>query len=110
MFGDAEILTPDEVTDDSMPTRRSAAMTTSREAAIETAEAELADIIERLEHELRRREPELFDSEGKIIERELTKKLLERTGGRTTLTYDDIIRPGVGSPEAQDGAHAPDAT
>jgi hypothetical protein len=96
--------------DEELEKRWAAAKATSREAAIEMAEAELAEMIERLERELRRREPELFDSKGQLIEGELTKKLLERTGGRTALTYEDIVRPGAEPPETQDGAHAPDAT
>jgi hypothetical protein len=92
LLGDAEILTPDEVSDDSLPTHWAAAMATSREAAIEVAEAELAEMIERLEHELRREHPDFFDADGQLRTEYVNSKLLERTGGKSLLTRDDVIR------------------
>ena len=79
--------------DEEFEKRWEEAKATSREAAMEMANAELAEIIERLEAELRRREPDLFDSDGRLIKDELTKRLLKRTGGKTTLTYEDIVGP-----------------
>jgi hypothetical protein len=96
--------------DEEFEKRWEAAKATSREAAIEMAEAELAEIIERLEGELRRRHPDFFDADGHLIEAELTKKLLERTGGKTTLTYEDIVRLGAGQRVSPDDAQARDAT
>ncbi len=78
--------------DEATEARWAEAKATSREAAIAFAEAELAENNARLSRQLQRLHPELFDSEGKLIEREFTKKLLERTGGKTTLTYEDILR------------------
>lgn len=89
--------------------RWEAAKATSREAAIAFAEAELEETNKRLSRMLQRRHPELFDSEGQLIEERLTKKILERTGGKTLLTYDDILRLGAGQPLSQDGTHSPDA-
>lgn len=95
--------------DEELEKRWAAAKATSREAAIEIADAELAEIIERLENELRRREPDLFDSEGRLNEAELTKRLLRRTGGKTTLTYEDIVGRTSGKQVSQDGPPAHDA-
>jgi hypothetical protein len=95
--------------DEEFEKRWAAAKAASREAAIEMAEAELAEIIARLEHELRRREPDLFDAEGRLIKHELTKRLLERAGGRTTLTYEDIVGPRAGKRVSQDDSPAHDA-
>lgn len=82
--------------DEEFEKRWAAAKATSREAAIEMADAELAEIIERLENELRRREPDLFDSDGRLNESELTRRLLQRTGGKTTLTYEDLVKLEAG--------------
>ena len=95
--------------DEEFEKRWAAAKATSREAAIEMANAELVEIIERLENELRRREPDLFDSAGRLNEEELTKRLLRRTGGKTTLTYEDIIGLEAGKRLSQDGPPAHDA-
>jgi hypothetical protein len=96
--------------DEELEKRWVAAKATSRDAAIEMADAELVEIIERLEDDLRQRAPELFDSDGRLDEAELTKKLLERTGGKTTLTYEDIVRLEAGQRLSSDGANARDAT
>ena len=78
--------------DEEFEKRWEAAKATSREAAMAFADVELDQIIERLKRELRIKHPDFFDAEGRLIERKLTTKLLERTGGKRFLTREDVIR------------------
>ena len=78
--------------DEEFEKRWAAAKATSREAAIEMANEELAEIIERLENELRRRHPDFFDDDGKLRTEYINQKLLERTGGKRFLTREDVIK------------------
>lgn len=64
----------------------------SREAAIEAAEAELAEVNARLSKELRQIHPELFDSNGELIEEEYRRVMSERRLTRGKLTRELIIR------------------
>ena len=96
--------------DEQVAVNSKATQVASREAAIEDAEAELDEIIERLERQLKIREPELFDREDRLVEDKLAKKLLERAGGKKTLTYDDIVNGQAERRTSQSGSRAVDAT
>lgn len=95
--------------DEECEQRWEAAKATSREAAVEMAEAELAEIIERLEAELRRKHPDFFDADGQLRTEYLNSKLLERTGGKRTLTREDVIRLTERPSSLPDKAHGGDA-
>jgi hypothetical protein len=55
------------------------------------ADAELKEVSERLQSALRMESPELFDRRGRLRRRALSKRLSERTGGRTWLSGDDLL-------------------
>ena len=55
------------------------------------ADAELKEVSERLQSTLRIQSPELFDRRGRLRRKVLSKRLAERTGGRTWLSGDDLL-------------------
>jgi hypothetical protein len=55
------------------------------------ADAELREVSERLQSALRKEAPELFDRHGRLRRKALSKRLAERTGGRTWLSGDDLL-------------------
>ena len=55
------------------------------------ADAELKEVSERLQSALRTESTELFDRRGRLRRRALSKRLAERTGGRTWLSGDDLL-------------------
>ncbi len=55
------------------------------------ADAELREVSERLQSALRMEAPELFDRRGRLRRTALSKRLAERTGGRTWLSGDDLL-------------------
>jgi hypothetical protein len=63
----------------------------ARRGAIEAAEAELDEVIERLTRVLQQRHPQLFDRAGCLRRDEYARLMLERTGGRKTLTREEIL-------------------
>jgi hypothetical protein len=54
-------------------------------------DADVAATCERLEAELRQRHPELFDANGQLDRQAVSRFLIARNGGRTTMSYDDIM-------------------
>jgi hypothetical protein len=96
--------------DEEFEKRWAAAKATSREAAIEMADAELTEIIERLEAELRRKHPDFFDADGQLRTEYVNSKLLERTGGKRTLTREDVIRLTERPSNPPGKAHGGDAS
>jgi len=54
-------------------------------------DAELKEVSERLQSALRMESPELFDRRGRLRRKVLSKRLAERTGGRTWLSGDDLL-------------------
>ena len=63
----------------------------ARWEAIKAAEAELQEVTERLTRVLRQRHPQLFDSAGHLRRDEYARLMLQRTGGRKTLTREEIL-------------------
>jgi hypothetical protein len=55
------------------------------------ADAELREVSERLQSALWMEAPELFDRRGRLRRTALSKRLAERTGGRTWLSGDDLL-------------------
>ena len=79
-------------------------------AAVEAAEAELDEVIERLTRVLRQRHPELFDAKGRLSPEAYARVMRERTGGRSLLTREEIIEltGGVMAPPGDSpSTHAP---
>lgn len=70
---------------------RDGEMDPARAAALAAADAELDEVIERLTRLLRQRHPELFDSEGQLRQDVYARRMLERTGGRRTLTGEAYV-------------------
>ncbi|MFN8634450.1 MAG: hypothetical protein U0893_11390 [Chloroflexota bacterium] len=64
----------------------------ARNAAIERAEAELAEVNARLLKQLRRDRPEMFDSNGELIEAEYRRVISERRIVRGKLTREMILQ------------------
>lgn len=62
-----------------------------RRAAIAAADAELEEIAERLTRILQQRHPQLFDSAGRLRHDEYARVMLQRTGGRKTLTREEVL-------------------
>jgi hypothetical protein len=54
-------------------------------------DAELREVRERLEAELRARHPELFDRRGRLRRGELSRRLVERVGGERVLSGDELF-------------------
>lgn len=98
-----------ELEDGSVPLGATGAAPPSREAAIASAEAELHEVTERLKHELQRRHPELFDGRGRLRTSAYSRTLLGRTGGKQTLTREEISRLAKDWAEPKDKATAIDA-
>ncbi len=69
---------------------RRAARTLGRRQALAAADAELRDAADRLEGELRRAHPELFDARGRLRQRALERLLLERVAGQQILEGDAL--------------------
>jgi hypothetical protein len=65
----------------------------SEEDLLRVAEfdADVAATCERLEAELRQRHPELFDANGQLDRQAVSRFLIARNGGRTTMSRDDIV-------------------
>jgi hypothetical protein len=61
-----------------------------RKQALAAADAELRDAADRLEGELRRAHPELFDARGRLRQRSLERLLLERVAGQQILEGDAL--------------------
>jgi hypothetical protein len=55
------------------------------------AEAELDDVIARLQPDLRARHPELFDAMGQLQPEAASAALRQMTGGKATLTREEIL-------------------
>jgi Cro/C1-type HTH DNA-binding domain len=72
------------------PVARRAARTLGRRQALAAADAELRDAADRLEGELRRAHPELFDARGRLRQRALERLLLERVAGQQILEGDAL--------------------
>jgi hypothetical protein len=60
-------------------------------ARVAAADAELADLSARLRRLLRAQQPALFDRRGRLRKRALRQFLLERAGGKTRLTKDEVV-------------------
>jgi hypothetical protein len=86
-----------------------AADAASRQAAIDAADAELDEVIVRLEQELRERHPELFDARGRLRKKLIARKIRERTGGKRLLTGEEYIELTGGDlgPPGAAGTDAP---
>ncbi|MFN8637133.1 MAG: hypothetical protein U0893_25070 [Chloroflexota bacterium] len=85
-------------------------METGRAAAIAAADAELDEVIERLTRVLQQRHPDLFDSDGNLLEQEYAKKMLKATGGRRFLSGEELIAltdPGIKAWSSRKPADAP---
>jgi hypothetical protein len=54
------------------------------------SDAELRDVGERLTANLRARYPDLFDGRGRLRPDELARRLTERTGGKQTLSGEEL--------------------
>ena len=80
-----------------------------RSAAVELAEAELAEVNERLSQQLRRLHPELFDADGHLIEAEY-RRALSGQGGTGKLTRAEILRTEKERQRPTDGARSVDAS
>jgi hypothetical protein len=52
--------------------------------------AQLREVVARLESSLRTRHPELFDRRGQLRAAESTRLLVERSGGWTSLSGDEL--------------------
>jgi hypothetical protein len=63
----------------------------ARRAAIHAVDQELTEIAERLTRVLRQRHPGLFDDSGHLRRDEYARLMLQRTGGRETLTREEIL-------------------
>jgi Cro/C1-type HTH DNA-binding domain len=63
----------------------------NRRARLAEADGELDDIAARLERDLRSTHPELFDRRGRLRQRALSRLLLERFGGKRTITGDEVL-------------------
>jgi hypothetical protein len=87
----------------------SAADAASRRAAIDAADAELDEVIERLQRQLQARHPELFDSAGRLIPEEYARQMLKITGGRKLLTREEILALGGVQIPPPGGARPADA-
>lgn len=70
-----------------------------RRRCIAAATAELAEVSDHLEAQLRERHPELFDHRGRLKQRLLTKLLIEQAG-KEILTRVDLVE----DPMRPDGA------
>jgi hypothetical protein len=57
---------------------------------MQEADKELNEVSARLEAALRSGRPELFDLNGRLRPRALARRLVEATGGKTTLSGDDL--------------------
>jgi hypothetical protein len=83
--------------------------TMPREVAIEQAEAKLAQDNARLSRQLKRQHPELFDSDGQLIEPAYRRMLAER-GGTGRLTRAEILRTDKARQRQSTGARSDDAS
>lgn len=80
----------------------------SRRAAI--AEAELEDVADRLEADLRRRRPDLFDSAGRLCPDRYAREVLKLTGGKRWLTREEVLGLGRRPSEVEDEPRILDGT
>jgi hypothetical protein len=62
-----------------------------RSAKLREVDTELRDVSARLASVLRERHPELFSRAGRLRTAELTRRLIEASGGKHTLSGDDLI-------------------
>jgi hypothetical protein len=72
------------------PLARRAARQLGRRQALAAADAELGGAADRLEDELRRKHPELFDARGRLRQRALERLIMERVGGQQVLEGDAL--------------------
>jgi hypothetical protein len=64
----------------------------SRRQRLAEADAELDAVAERLEDDLRRSHPELFDRRGRLRQRALSQLLLEQFGGKQVVGGEELRR------------------
>ena len=108
------LLVPPQVSDEELATIersgyrvcRSALVT--RDAAVAEAEIELEEVTTRLASELRRRHPELFDAAGRLRPSEYSRAALELSGGKRTLTRQEVLRLGQQRVESEAETQPPD--
>lgn len=81
----------------------------SRQAAIAAADAELEQVTARLEENLRRRHPELFDAGGRLRPREYERRISGRIDGKRALTREDVLGLGKDRTEPKGKATGLDA-
>ncbi len=62
----------------------------TRRQRLAEADAELDDVARRLKDDLRRSHPELFDGRGRLRQRALAQLLLDRFGGKRTISGDEL--------------------
>jgi hypothetical protein len=67
--------------------------TSDERQRLNDADAELRETGERLLSALQMESPELFDRRGRLRRKALSKRLAERTGGRTWVSGDDLLAP-----------------
>jgi hypothetical protein len=78
-------------------------------ATMEAADAELEEVTRRLCMVLRARHPELFDSMGRLHLDAYAQSMLLKTGGRETLTGEDILELEGDVPAHANGLNPGDA-
>lgn len=81
-----------------------------RKAAMAAAEAELEEVATRLEADLRRRHPELFDSAGRLRPRRYSPAALRLTRGKRVLTRGEVLDLGQGQLGAKEEPRAFDGS
>lgn len=62
-----------------------------RRSHLLAVDAELREAADRLEADLRRSQPDLFDRRGRLRPTRLSERLIERAGGKTVLSGHDIL-------------------
>lgn len=88
---DSAVDTEAEVAEDVDDLAKTPADRRARCAAIKAAEAELAEVTERLKRVLQQRHPELFDARGRLRRGAYARVIRERTGDKQYLSREDFI-------------------
>jgi exonuclease VII large subunit len=95
-FAAAFVRVPSEAAAQQEATRSSAreaarrVVSKSRRERLAEADAELEAVADRLEHDLRQSHPELFDRRGRLRQRALAQLLVQRFGGKRTISGEEL--------------------
>jgi hypothetical protein len=80
-----------DITGSRLASENEAVVVPTRRQRLALADQELTEVSDRLQNELRKESPELFDARGRLRKRVASARIVERIGGRTWLSASELM-------------------